>query len=189
MGTDMKIVVGVTGSFGTGKTFAASVFKSLGAEIIDADKIARRVLGKKREKAARAFGCVNRKALARLVFGSKKKLAKLNRMIHPDVIKIIKERIRGCGRGVVVIDAPLLVEANLTGMVNYIVIVRASRSNQIKRCVKKFGMTRSDVQVRISCQVPLKKKVGIADFVVDNDGARSATRKQVKEIWERISHK
>ncbi|MDP3804801.1 MAG: dephospho-CoA kinase, partial [Candidatus Omnitrophota bacterium] len=59
-------------------------------------------------------------------------------------------------------------------------------TNQVKRCMKKFGIKREDVLNRIAGQMPLEKKVKLADFVVDNDGAKSNTRKQVEKIWKEI---
>ena len=71
-------------------------------------------------------------------------------------------------------------------MVDYLIVVKASRHNQIKRCRKKFYMGAEEVGERIARQLPLEKKIRMADFVIDNDGARSETRRQVNNIWRRI---
>jgi dephospho-CoA kinase len=192
------VVIGITGSFGTGKSFVASLFRRMGAKVIDADRLARAALEKDaavRRKIIAAFGpeildsgdAIDRKRLGKIVFSDRKALNRLNGIIHPVVISAIKRFARdNRARATVVIDAPLLVEAGLAGLVDRLIVVKASRANQIKRCIKKFGMTREDVLKRAKSQAPLRKKEKMADFVIDNDGARSGTRRQVKMIWEEI---
>ncbi len=191
-------VLGLTGSFGTGKTFVASIFKSLGAVVIDADVIAHRVIGKGRrsyKKIIALFGSgvldrsgrIDRRKLAREVFGDKAKLAKLNSIVHPEVIRIIKADIKRAGNGaVVVVDAPLLIEARLLNVVDKLVVVKSSKKRQIERCVKKFQMKKSAVLKRIRSQMSMKRKLEMADFVVLNDRTRRATREQVRRIWKEV---
>jgi dephospho-CoA kinase len=191
-------VLGLTGGFGTGKTFVASILKRSGAKVLDADAIAQRALAKGRpayKKVVAAFGAgildrarnVDRKALARIVFNDRRKLKKLNGIIHPEVITIIKREIRKSGKGrTVVIDAPLLVEAKLTGLVDRLIVVTVSRARQVQRCRKKFRMNEEEVCKRIRCQMPLSKKVKLADFVIDNNGSRTETERQIKAIWRNV---
>lgn len=191
-------IVGLTGSFGAGKTFTASIFRGLGAKIIDADKLAAKALLKGSpayKKAVALFGAdiadkdggINRRRLADIVFDSPDNLTRLNEIVHPEVIKEIKREIKKTkGVRAIIIDAPLLIEAGLLGLVDKLVVVRASKINQVKRGMKKFGIKRADVLKRIAGQMPLEEKVKLADFVVDNDGAKSNTRKQVERIWEEI---
>jgi dephospho-CoA kinase len=192
----MAKVIGLTGSFGTGKTFAASVFRSLGARVLDADLIARSVTARGKpayRKIVSAFGPavlgrareIDRGKLAGIVFADRKSLERLNRITHPEIIKIIK---RGIGRSglhdVVVVDAPLLIEAGLAGMADIVIVVTAPRHIQIARCMKKFNIERGGVIRRISSQIPVKKKIKIADFVVDNGGSKTETRRQIMRIWK-----
>lgn len=194
----MPKVIGLTGSFGTGKTFAASIFRSLGARVIDADMIARSVTKKGRPAYRRILarfgrevvgkgGEIDRNKLAAIVFGDKAALAKLNRIVHPEVISIIKKEIkRMSGEGPVVVDAPLLIEAGLDRIADLVVVVRAPRDIQVERCMKKFNIERGGVIKRISSQIPIKDKIEMADFVVDNGGSRSGTKRQIKRIWKEI---
>jgi len=191
-------VIGLTGSFGTGKTTVASIFKSLGARVIDADKIAHSSIKKgtpAHKRIVSAFGDriltkggeIDRKSLGRKVFASRKNIERLNRIIHPAVISYIKKSLRKIAKdAVVVIDAPLLIEANLAGLADLLIVVKASRENQVARCMKKFKMKRIDVLKRIGHQIPVERKIGMADFVIDNDGTRSETRIQVRKVWEGI---
>ncbi len=191
-------VIGLTGSFGTGKTSVAAIFKSLGAKVIDADKIARGFLKKGTavyRDIVREFGMsviapggnVDRKKLAKVIFSDEKKRAALESIIHPQVIRSIKASIaKSKNADVVVIDAPLLIEAGLSGAADLIVVVKASRSRQIERCIKKFGMEKRDVERRIACEIPSNKKTSMADFVIDNNGTMAETRKKTMKVWTKI---
>lgn len=193
-------VIGITGNFGTGKSYVASILRSLGAKVLDADRIAHDVIKKGKpayKKAVKVFGrdildrsrSIDRSKLARIVFSDKRDLGKLNAIVHPEVINVIKQSIgkAGAGGGVLAIDAPLLVEADLVGLVEWLVVVKAPRKKQVERCVSKFGIKKEDVLGRIAAQMPMSKKIKFADFVVDNSGSRSETRKQVLKIWRRIA--
>jgi dephospho-CoA kinase len=191
-------VIGLTGSFGTGKTFTASIFRSLGAVVLDADRIAHSALKSGTPtytRIVKLFGKrilkrnldIDRKRLASIVFQNRHSLDELNSIVHPEVVKYIRQRIMDAGpKDIVVIDAPLLIEANLMNLANRLVVVKASEKVQIARCMKKFGMTKKECLNRIGNQMPLKKKIEVADFVIDNDGTRADTRKQVMEIWRKV---
>ena len=191
-------VIGLTGSFGTGKTFTASIFKSFGAKIIDADKIAHDVIARGSnvyKKIVAAFGAsildkwgnINRARLAALAFSKKTSIKKLNDIVHPEVVKLIIDEIRRAAPDdVVVIDAPLLIEANLHNIVNELVVVKASKERQIERCTKKLGIKKDDMLKRIKYQMPLAEKIELADFVIDNNGTKAETKKQVSKVWREI---
>jgi len=193
------LVIGVTGGFGTGKSFVSSVFAKLGGRVLDADRIAHEVIRKGRPAHRRivaAFGKyildkngeIDRRKLARAAFGSKTAVKRLNTIIHPTVIASIKKEIKHVGRGeVIVIDAPLLLEAGLEGLADRIVVVSASRKNQIARAVKKFRITRAECIKRIRSQMPLKAKMAAADFIIYNDGSKKETEWQSRNIWRRIA--
>jgi dephospho-CoA kinase len=194
------LIAGLTGGFGTGKTYVASIFRKLGAKVIDADKLAHAALKEGSptyKKIVAAFdrsvlvptGAINRKALGKIVFDDKKRLAQLNGIIHPFVMGKIKERIKAGGSGMLIIDAPLICETALSGMIDVLIVVKASRKNQLERCMKKFKMEEEDVDKRMACQIPLKEKVEKADYIVDNNGTRKGTEKEVKQIWQELKRK
>lgn len=191
-------IVGLTGGFGSGKSFVASLFRRLGAKVVDADKLGHKAL-KKGSTAYRriiaAFGkkilrpdlSISREALAGIVFADRKNLAKLNRIVHPGIIKGIAKRIGGAAESeVLIVDAPLICETNITGLMNVLIVVKASKKNQMERCSKKFGMEKRDVRKRIAMQMPLNKKIRMADYTVDNNGTKEDTKKQVEKIWKEL---
>ncbi|MDP3792070.1 MAG: dephospho-CoA kinase [Candidatus Omnitrophota bacterium] len=188
-------IVGLTGGFGTGKSFVAKIFKKLGARIVDADKLAHNTLKKGSstyKNIVSVFGrsildtkgLIDRKSLGKIAFSDKRKIARLNSIIHPVVIKKIKDEIRSSKNEVLVVDAPLICETSLLGLVNVLVVVKSSREKQVDRCVKKFNLKKEDIYKRMECQMPLKAKIGKADYVVDNNGTRKETKKQVVKIWQ-----
>lgn len=197
-GNKRKLVLGLTGSFGSGKTTVAKILKSLGAEIIDADKLARGCIVPKSaayKKIIRVFGqsvlkgggSIDRGKLADIVFGNFECLLKLNSIIHPEVIRIIKNRINSFKSGLIVLDAPLLIEAGLKGLVDKLIVVNISRDEQVKRIKKRMSLSEQDIHKRIRAQISLSRKIRLADFVIDNNGGREETRRQAKRIWKSLA--
>ena len=190
---DKKIILGVTGGFGSGKSTVSGILKTYGAELIDADKLAHGCIasqGKCYKRLIRAFGSkilkndesIDRAKLGKVVFGNKKLLRRINNIIHPEVIKEIKKRIERSKSGVIVLDVPLLIESGLKGLVDKLIVVKLKRDEQIKRALRKCALKKSDILKRINSQIPLRVKSRLADFVIDNSGSITKTRKQVGEI-------
>ncbi|MFC1805036.1 dephospho-CoA kinase [Candidatus Omnitrophota bacterium] len=191
-----KIIIGLTGGLGSGKTTCAKVLRSLGAEVIDADRIAHEVTARGKsayKRIVKAFGKtvlkknreLNRAKLADLVFSRKNMLLKLNSVVHPEVIRRIEQRISVSRSAVLVLDAPLLIEAGLKRSVDHLVVVKAERRIQIRRLKRK--LTRTEILNRIKAQMPLKSKVRMADFVIDNSGSLAKTKEQIRKIWRQIT--
>lgn len=190
-------IVGLTGGFGTGKSFVAGLFKKMGADVVDADRIAHRILKKGSVTYKRivavfgssildAGGSINRKKLGKIVFGGKEKLSMLNRIIHPVVIDEIKNKIRESKNDILVVDAPLICETGILRFMDKLIVVKASRQKQIDRCMKKFSIRKKDVCKRMTCQMPLKTKIKKADYCIDNNGTRKETEMQAKKVWQHI---
>ena len=189
------MIIGLTGSFGTGKTTVARLFRAKGAYIIDADQINHQILKKNKtviQKIVRLFGkdvlskqgSINRKSLAQLVFKNKKDLSKLCKISHPIIIAQIKNRIKRINRNsFIIIDAPLLIEAGLNKLLDYLIVVKADKETVIRR-LKKKGFSRNEVLHRLRMQLPLRYKLRLADFVIDNNGALNNTKKQIDRILQ-----
>jgi dephospho-CoA kinase len=179
-----KTVIGVTGSFGSGKSTVSSAFSGLGAYVLDADKIAKKILKKKAisGKIKNEFGTTGRKKLADIVFSDTKKLEKLNRIIHPEVRNEIKRELKRMKKSVIVIDIPLLIEAGMADLTNKIIVVKASR----KKIISRSKLDKRNVLKRMKSQMPLRKKLKYADYVINNNGTKNNTKKQVMKIINEI---
>ena len=196
-------IIGVTGSLKTGKSTVAGMLARLGAKIIDADRLAHQEIlskGQCFKTIVRAFGKniivkgeIDRRKLAQIVFSDTKKLAKLENILHPVVIREIKKQIQALRRKkshqIVVLDVPLLFEAGLDKLVDLTIVVTASRKTQIQRAIKKLHLSKQEALRRIKAQMPLKEKLRWADCVINNDGNLNKTRKKVTLLWQNIQSK
>jgi dephospho-CoA kinase len=191
--SNKRIILGLTGSFGSGKTTVARIFQSSGAKIIDADNIAHRVIKPKNpiyKKIINTFGkdilnkdrTINRNKLAKLVFNNKELLESLNKIMHPEVIRIIREKIKAVSAGIIVLDAPLLIEKGLEKIVNKLIVVTITREKQIERIRQKTDLSRQDILKRINAQISQNVKSRFANFIIDNSGTIEETKKQVMAI-------
>lgn len=192
-----RLIIGVTGSFGSGKTTVAGIFKSFGAKVIDADRIAHRIIrtrSKIYKKIINIFGkgilkgdkSIDRYKLAQVVFNDKRLLEKLNRITHPEIIRIIKKKIKASKAKLVVLDAPLLIEAGLENLVDKLIAVKINRKQQIGRILKRTRIKKSEILKRIRYQIPLGDKLRLADFVIDNSGTIKKTKRQVRQIRRQL---
>lgn len=188
-----KIVLGITGGFGSGKTTVTTIFKSKGAQVIDADSIAHRLIKPKSpiyKKIIATFGAsilkknktIDRHKLGNIVFSNKNLLKKLNRIMHPKIIGIIKNRIKISRARLIVLDAPLLIETASRKLIDKLIVVKITRKKQLERIMKKKPLSKADILMRIRHQIPLRNKIRIADFVVDNSGRLKNTKRQVNKI-------
>lgn len=183
---DKKTVVWVTGPAASGKNEVCGILKKRSFLIIDADKIGHEVLEKKKNSVKRAFGAwvikngkVDRKDLRRIVFGSRSALKKLNAIVHPELIKSIKHKVRAAGRRNIAINAALYKELSAGCPDAYVISVLASRGARVKRLLlsRKTGL--KDVLSLISLQQKDSYYKKVADVVILNDSSMKDLQKQV----------
>jgi dephospho-CoA kinase len=185
--------IGITGSFGAGKTAVAGMFAAgLGhARVIDADALAHEIL---RHDAAcvravvKSFGPdivsgagIDRAKLGKVVFNDPSALRKLEGIIHPRLRRKIIEEMKKA-RGVFILDAAILIEAGWHKMVDVLVVVKARREVQLARAMARTGLSGRDVLKRIRRQMPFSEKRQYADFVIDNSAGAAVTRKHVEGV-------
>jgi len=195
-------VLAITGSFAGGKTTCARMFKKLDASVVDADKIYHQLIRPQRplyKSIVSVFGReilnknkqIDRKRLGKIVFNNRRSLKRLSSITHLAVIRKMKSEIsrlkKAASGEIIVIDAPLLIEPGLAKMADKLVVVKTSKKKQIKRCKKQWGMSAAEATKRIKLQLPLKEKIRLADYVIDNNGTLQNTRKQVKNIWKQLN--
>ncbi len=184
-----RLVVGLAGGVGSGKSTVASLFKNWGARVIEADSIGHRVLDRPPVRAALVAewgrgilrdGRVDRGALARLAFRSRRSVGRLNRLVHPPVLREIRREIRRA-RGWVILDAALLYESGADGLCDRVVFVRAPRALRAAR-VRARGWRAGELARRERFQWPPAYKKKKAHYVIDNAGPKSRTEAQAGRI-------
>ena len=195
------LLIGLTGGLGSGKSTALRVFRRLGARVIDADLLARRAVDPgqpawrdiKRRFGKQVFyknGRLNRRRLSRLVFRDKKALKELTAIIHPRVkemeSRLIAELKKRDRQAVVVVDAPMMIEAGFHRSKDCLVVMQTTVQNQLKRAAKKGGLSRAQAQARIDAQMPTAKKVKYADYVIENNGTVHECRKSAAAVYRQI---
>ena len=173
------MIIGLTGGLACGKTTVAKMLKKRGAYVIDADKIVHQIID-----------VPTRKKLAEVVFDDRQALDRLCRKVHPVVKREILRQVKGLGKDkTAVIDAPLLIESGFYKKCDYLVVVKAALKKQLERAKQSLAISRKEALKRIGMQMPLREKIALADFVIDNGGPLSDTEKQVKRLWEEILEK
>ena len=190
------IILGLTGSIGTGKSTVAGFFEEFGAHVIDWDILAREVVKPHLaawQEIVDFFGkeilnedlTLDRQKLADKVFGDRDKVTKLNQIVHPEIYKEDERLAREIGErdpdAIVVKEIPLLTKEARGTLVDKVVTVAAKENIQLER-LEKRGMALEDAKNRIKSQLPLEEKIKFSDFVIDNNGLMEETREQVEKV-------
>ena len=186
------LCVGLTGNIASGKSTVASAWRELGAEIIDADVLAREAIapGTRGHSAVLdAFGTVDRRRLRELVFDDAAKRLELESIIHPEVARLraeLEARLEQQGARIVVNDIPLLFEAGLQDQFEVIVLVDAAVKTRIERIVETRGLTREVAAQMVAAQMPAELKRARATFLIENDGSKEALAERAAAVWREI---
>lgn len=193
------IVVGVTGSLGTGKSTVAQLLARRGAHVLNADAMAhalmapgtpvwRRLRRRFGAGVVSADGRIDTNALAAVGFATRAAWRDLCRIVHPAVIAETRRQLAALRRRVpstvAVLDVPLLIESGMTSLVDWLVVVAADRRTQVARARRRWPV--AEIRRRLRWQMPLREKVRQADVVIDNNASHRATAAQVRRLWERI---
>jgi dephospho-CoA kinase len=199
----MALIIGLTGGIVSGKSTVARMFKDLGAKIVDADKLGHKVIlpqGAAWKRIIKIFGkdilqkdqTINREKLGKIVFANQNLLKKLNKITHPEIIKLIKKEISLAKddskeeKKILIIDAALIYETKIDRLMDKIIVVYLDEEEQLKRLIKRNNLSEKEALQKIKSQIPLKEKIEIADYVIDNSNSLDKTREQVKKIWENL---
>ncbi|MBI2933252.1 MAG: dephospho-CoA kinase [Planctomycetes bacterium] len=188
-----KLVVGLVGGVAGGKSTVAALFRKLGAGCVHADEIAHRALNRPsiRRAVARAFGPdvltddeVDRRALARRAFRSARDIRRLNAIVHPQVVREIRAKIRAA-RGLLIVDAALLQETGADAWCDVVVYVDTPRKAREARA-RRRGWSLEELRRRERLQwSPARKRAG-ADIIIRNGGSLAATKRQVERLYLKL---
>ena len=190
--------VGLTGGYGTGKTFVGECLASLGCHLISADELGHQALASEGAAYApvveefgppilRPDGAIDRRTLAAIVFRSPERLERLNRLVHPVVLRRIEEL--SCQfqtrdpNGIMVVEAAILIESGAHQRFDRVILAVCGPEQQIERAIARDGLTRQEVLARLQHQMPLEEKRKYAHYVIDTSGSKEETSRQVRQTY------
>jgi len=174
-----KIVIGLTGGIGSGKTTIANFFAELGIDIIDADIAARKVVEAKSSALVQisqhfgpqfiqADGTLNRPLLRSQIFNNEHDKLWLNNLLHPLIRQQMLDEIQLSQSPYCLLVAPLLIENNLQSLVERVLVIDVSESEQIKRTLLRDPSSQDEIKRIITSQIPRKDRLLHADDIIDN---------------------
>lgn len=191
-------VIGLTGGIGSGKSTVSQFLAELGATIIDADKAGHAAIKSGTEvwhEVVAAFGRrilnsngeVDRKKLGEIVFGKPELLSRLNQIVHPRILEMVKSQIEAYERRgieVVILEVPLLLEAGWASRVDEVWVTVAPESTVLARLKKRTGLSQEQALARIGAQMSNEERVKHADVVITTDCSLDELKVKVEELWE-----
>lgn len=196
------IAVGVTGGIGSGKSEVCSVFRRLGARVIQSDDLARTIMSDDpaiRKKislllgpdAVRGDRKIDRTYVARKIFRSSVLRRRLNAIVHPAVISSIRKTIRDEKRrrrlSVLAVESALIHQAGISGLFDAVVVVSSPQTTRIERLRSRDGITAAEARRRIASQKTGKGSPGRGDIIIVNRGDRKALRAASRLVFGVLS--
>lgn len=192
------LTIGLTGGIATGKSSVAALLAEHGAEVIDADQLARdavapgtaalqRIVDLFGQQALLPDGSLNRQAVREMVFNEPTRRQQLEAILHPAIKELALQQIEQArirGSRVVVYMAPLLIEARATDRVDEIWVVTVRPEVQLARLMARDGCNQKQAEQIIAAQMPLAEKERFGVVVIDNSSSLEETRRQVEAAWQ-----
>ncbi len=196
----MAKIVGLTGGIASGKSTVSDLFKQHQIPVIDTDLIAHELLNKGTkvyDEVVKEFKTtilhtnqeINRKKLGRIIFGNSQKRELLNHIVHPFVLERIGELIEEYtteGAKLIVIDVPLLYETEFHKYMDIIIVVYATKEQQLQRLMDRDNIDLEYAEMKVSAQMPLADKVDRADYVLDNSKSILKTKTEFNRILKEL---
>lgn len=191
-------LIGLTGGIAAGKSTVADYWQTLGGFQIDADQLAREAVepgSAAAAKIAEEFGAdaittdgsINRPKLAEIVFADPTAREKLEAIIHPEVRRLMLDRMSKLPADTMVIyNVPLLVEAASDLEFDTVVTVEAPVEKQIERMVKHRGMTSEAAQARIAAQATPAERANRADFIINSNQDLELMLRDARLLWGKL---
>ncbi len=198
MKSDNQRVVGLTGSVATGKTTVTEMFQRLGAAIVDADQLARAVVqpGTKAlqeivrlcgQEILLASGELDRSSLRQRIIADQELREEVNAITHPRILELESAAIKEAAFPLVIVDAALMIESGSYTRFRELILVYVPRDVQLKRLMKREGMTRKAAVAFMDTQMDIEEKKKYATYLVDNSGTVEETAEQVVKLHEILS--
>lgn len=192
--------IGLTGSIGTGKSTVSKLLRERGIAVIDADLLAREIVKKGQEclndlknvfgnQILTLDGELDRKKLGQIVFSDDGKLELLNSITHPHIRRRMKDQmneLESKNNKFIVLDIPLLFEAQMEDLVDIVLVVFAKEEIQIKRIMERDNCTQEEAMRIIKAQISQQDKISKSDYTIDNSGTIEELKEKLNGFLEKI---
>ena len=204
------MVIGLTGGIGTGKSTVSQILQEKKFPVIDLDTIAHEVIKipKVIEKIVENFGKevlensgnfenennairISREKLGKIIFENKEKRLLLNSIMHPEILHTMREQISKYKKNnkIIFVEIQLLFEVQWEKEFDYILLISAKKSTQIRRILERDKRSENDALNIINSQLPLDEKKKRSDFVIENDGNIEELKEKIDKFLEYLETK
>jgi dephospho-CoA kinase len=191
------MVIGLTGNYGMGKSYVLSVFRELGAIVLDSDKIValllqdrgvilkiKKILG---SCVVKKDGALDKGKVAKIIFNNNELRQKIELLLHPLVFARVEaslKKIKG-SRRLAIVEVPILFEGGYQARFDRTITVFTTQKTALERLLNA-GVSRNNAMKRLKAQLPPQTKKKLADYVIDNNGTKQRTRRQIENIYEKL---
>jgi dephospho-CoA kinase len=193
--------VGLTGGIASGKSTVGGMLREFDCPVLDADTLGHELLERgqeAREEVVREFGDeildahgnVDRSKLGQIIFADASKRARLNQILHPRILDVVRKWFTAQGHPggpeLAVVEAALIIEAGYNKELDEVIVCWCPPEQQLQRLVDR-GLTLEEAKQRIAAQMPMEEKRRLGDETIDCSGSIKDTERQVLEVVKRLS--
>ncbi|MDR2341944.1 MAG: dephospho-CoA kinase [Campylobacteraceae bacterium] len=195
---DLRLKIVLTGGIASGKSSVCKILRTHGFFIIDADDIAHKVLNENTDKIAAIFGkeyvkngAADRKKLGKLVFSDKVKKEFLESILHKGIYETIAKEAENFEKlkKPYIADIPLFFEKDGVYKADLVVVVYASKEQQLKRLMERMNLSEKEAKSRLDAQIDIEIKKQKADIVIDNSKDSMHLYQEVKKFIDILKEK
>lgn len=188
-----KLLVGITGGIGSGKTEACRMLAEEGFKVFYADPIAKELYVKDKNLAAKIVkefgkeivnfrGKINLSKMRQVIFANKKNYQNINKIVHPVVIDYIRRQAQRAKAKVIIVESALIFESGLYKDMDYVITVYSNKKNRVDRIVLRDGASKKEVESIMKYQMDDKLKIEKSDFVIVNNKTLDDLREQIRFV-------
>jgi dephospho-CoA kinase len=199
----LTLSIALTGNIGAGKSTVAELFRSWGATVIDADRLVREIQAPGQPALAdieaefgkeviAGDGTLDRAVLRARVLDDAGALARLNRIVHPEVHRRrmqLLEQARARGDRIVISDIPLLFEVDDPTSFDAVILVDAPEAIRRARLLASRPLNESEVDRMLAAQLSSNLKRGRSDYIIENNGDRAALERAARVVWQKLTER
>jgi dephospho-CoA kinase len=193
--------VGLTGGIASGKSTVAAMLRELDCPVLDADTLGHELLEQGQDAYSEvvrefgkdlldAYGNVDRGKLGVIIFGDASKRVRLNQILHPRILEVVRKWFAALGHAggpdLAVVEAALIIEAGYNKELDRVIVCWCPPEQQLQR-LQERGLTAEQAQLRIAAQMPMEEKRRLGDEMIDCSGSLEETERQVMEVLKRLS--